>query len=49
MKLNDKLFAGMRLATRTLLAQGPAAATSAIQKVLKGGAAKAANQKRSVE
>jgi hypothetical protein len=30
MKLNDKLFAGMRQATRTLLAQGPAAATSAI-------------------
>ena len=44
MKLNDKLFAGMRLATRTLLAQGPAVATSAIQKVLKGGAAKAANK-----
>jgi poly(hydroxyalkanoate) depolymerase family esterase len=44
MKLNDNLFAGMRQATRTLFAQGPAAATSAIQKVLKGGAAKAANQ-----
>ncbi len=39
MKLNDKLFAHMRTATRTLLGQGPAAATSAIQKVLKGGAA----------
>ena len=34
MKLNDKLFAGMRQATRTLLAQGPAAATSAIQQAL---------------
>ncbi|MDB5933841.1 MAG: esterase, partial [Massilia sp.] len=39
MKLNDKLFANMRTATRTLLGQGPAAATSAIQKVLNGGAA----------
>ncbi len=40
MKLNDKLFAQMRAATRILLGQGPAVATSAIQKVLKGGAAK---------
>ncbi|MDB5960098.1 MAG: esterase [Massilia sp.] len=39
MKLNDKLFAGMRQATRTLLAQGPAAATSAIQQALQGKAA----------
>jgi poly(hydroxyalkanoate) depolymerase family esterase len=39
MKLNEKLFAHMRSATRTLLAQGPAAATSAIQKALKDGAA----------
>jgi poly(hydroxyalkanoate) depolymerase family esterase len=39
MKLNDKLFAHMRTATRTLLGQGPAAATSAIQQALKGGAA----------
>jgi poly(hydroxyalkanoate) depolymerase family esterase len=37
MKLNEKLFAGMRRATRTLLAQGPAAATSAIQSALHGG------------
>jgi poly(hydroxyalkanoate) depolymerase family esterase len=42
MKLNDnKLFAHMRTATRTLLGQGPAAATSAIQKILGGSAAKA--------
>ncbi len=41
MKLNDKLFAQMRAATRTLLGQGPAAATAAIQKVLKGGGAAA--------
>jgi poly(hydroxyalkanoate) depolymerase family esterase len=40
MKLNDKLFAQMRAATRILLGQGPAVATSAIQKVLKGGGAK---------
>jgi poly(hydroxyalkanoate) depolymerase family esterase len=39
MKLNDKLFAQMRAATRTLLGQGPAAATSAIQKALNGGSA----------
>ncbi|MES2757932.1 MAG: PHB depolymerase family esterase [Pseudomonadota bacterium] len=39
MKLNEKLFAHMRTATRTLLGQGPAAATSAIQNALKGGAA----------
>lgn len=37
MKLNDNLFAGMRQATRTLLAQGPAAATSAIQQALLKG------------
>ncbi|WP_426194574.1 extracellular catalytic domain type 1 short-chain-length polyhydroxyalkanoate depolymerase [Massilia sp. DWR3-1-1] len=42
MKLNDKLFAGMRQATRNLLAQGPAAATSAIQHALQGVAAKGA-------
>lgn len=41
MKLNDKLFAQMRMATRTLLGQGPAAATAAIQKILKGDAATA--------
>ena len=41
MKLNDKLFAGMRQATRSLLAQGPAAATSAIQQALRGGPAAA--------
>ncbi|MFL6708806.1 MAG: PHB depolymerase family esterase [Massilia sp.] len=39
MKLNEKLFAGMRQATRTLMSQGPAAATSAIQQALHGGAA----------
>ncbi len=39
MKLNDKMFAHMRTATRTLLGQGPAAATSAIQRALNGGAA----------
>ena len=39
MKLNEKLFAGMRQATRTLMKQGPAAATSAIQNALHGGAA----------
>jgi poly(hydroxyalkanoate) depolymerase family esterase len=44
MKLNDKLFAGMRLATRTLLAQGPAAATSAIQNALHGRTPPAAAQ-----
>jgi poly(hydroxyalkanoate) depolymerase family esterase len=38
MKLNDKLFATMRNATRSLLAQGPAAATSAIQQALSRGA-----------
>jgi poly(hydroxyalkanoate) depolymerase family esterase len=38
MKLNDKLFAQMRAATRILMGQGPAAATSAIQKVLNAGA-----------
>lgn len=37
MKLNNKLFAGMRQATRSLLAQGPAAATSAIQQALHAG------------
>jgi poly(hydroxyalkanoate) depolymerase family esterase len=42
MKLNDKLFAGMRQATRNLLAQGPAAATAAIQHALQGAAAKTA-------
>jgi poly(hydroxyalkanoate) depolymerase family esterase len=36
MKLNERLFA-LQSATRTLLAQGPAAATSAIQKILNGG------------
>jgi poly(hydroxyalkanoate) depolymerase family esterase len=43
MKLNDKLIAQiahMRAATRVLLEQGPAAATSAIQKILHGGAGK---------
>ena len=39
MKLNEKLFAHMRTATRTLIGQGPAAATSAIQQALNGGAA----------
>jgi poly(hydroxyalkanoate) depolymerase family esterase len=39
MKLNERLFAHMRIATRTLLGQGPAAATSAIQNVLRGAAA----------
>src|SRR5881392_3642310 len=39
MKLNDKLFAHMRTATRTLLGQGPAAATAAIQQALNGKAA----------
>jgi poly(hydroxyalkanoate) depolymerase family esterase len=42
MKLNEKLFAGVRQATRTLLKQGPAAATSAIQHALQGGRAAAA-------
>lgn len=37
MKLNEKLFAGVRQATRALLKQGPAAATSAIQHALQGG------------
>jgi hypothetical protein len=42
MKLNDnKLFAQMRTATRTLMEQGPAAATSALQKILGGSGAKA--------
>jgi poly(hydroxyalkanoate) depolymerase family esterase len=36
MKLNEKLFAGVRSATRTLLSQGPSAATAAIQKMLRG-------------
>ncbi|HEX8613278.1 MAG TPA: PHB depolymerase family esterase [Telluria sp.] len=45
MKLNDKLFANMRAATKTLMGQGPKAATSVIQDALKvlkphkGGAA----------
>jgi poly(hydroxyalkanoate) depolymerase family esterase len=34
MKLNDKLFARLRIATSSLLGQGPVAATAAIQKVL---------------
>ena len=42
MKLNNKLFAPMRAVTRLVMGQGPAAATSAIQKLLKGGAAVAA-------
>lgn len=42
MKLNNKLFSPMRAVTRILLGQGPALATSAIQKVLKAGAAKPA-------
>ena len=36
MKLNDKLFAQLRTATRSLLGQGPVAATAAIQKALQG-------------
>lgn len=45
MKLNDKLFANMRAATKTLMGQGPKSATSVIQDALKvltphkGGAA----------
>ncbi len=38
MKFNDKLFAQMRNATRILLGQGPAAATSTIQRTLNGTA-----------
>jgi poly(hydroxyalkanoate) depolymerase family esterase len=38
MKLNHKLFENMRIATRSLLGQGPVAATAAIQKVLQGQA-----------
>jgi poly(hydroxyalkanoate) depolymerase family esterase len=36
MKLNSKLFADMRNATKTLMGRGPVAATQAIQQVLKG-------------
>ncbi|WP_426114190.1 extracellular catalytic domain type 1 short-chain-length polyhydroxyalkanoate depolymerase [Massilia sp. PWRC2] len=39
MKLNDKLIAGMRQATRSLLTQGPTAATAAIARVLHGSRA----------
>ncbi|MDQ1815127.1 PHB depolymerase family esterase [Massilia sp. CCM 9210] len=35
MKLNEKLFANMRAATKTLMGQGPKAATSAIHEALK--------------
>src|SRR5450830_576386 len=45
MKLNEKLFAGVRQATRALLKQGPAAATSAIQHALQGGRPAAAPAK----
>ncbi|HZV66046.1 MAG TPA: PHB depolymerase family esterase [Telluria sp.] len=39
MKFNEKLLAQMRNATRILLGQGPAAATSTIQRTLNGAAA----------
>jgi len=38
MKFNQKLFAQMRNATRSLLGEGPGAATGAIQRALKGRA-----------
>jgi poly(hydroxyalkanoate) depolymerase family esterase len=41
MKLNEKLFANLRNATRSLMGQGPIAATAAIQRVLKGEASPA--------
>jgi hypothetical protein len=44
MKLNP-LFAHMRTATRALLTQGPAAATTAIQNLLRGAAANTAEVK----
>ena len=41
MKLNEKLFANLRNATRSLMGQSPTAATAAIQRVLKGEASPA--------
>ncbi|MEO7493516.1 MAG: PHB depolymerase family esterase [Massilia sp.] len=41
MKLNDKLMANLRNATRGLIGQGPSAATAAIQRILKGEASPA--------